>query len=79
MGVYSNLDRRDIEQIVGQYDRGKLSHWSAITSGIENSNFLVELTELDDQTRYVLTLIEVADFHRSQEVVDLMTHLKFYE
>ena len=79
MGVYSNLDRRDIEQIVGQYDRGKLSHWSAITSGIENSNFLVELTELDDQTRYVLTLIEVADFRRSQEVVDLMTHLKFYE
>ncbi len=79
MGVYSNLDRRDIEQIVGQYDRGKLSHWSAITSGIENSNFLVELTELDDQTRYVLTLIEVADFRRSQEVVDLMTHLTFYE
>ena len=79
MGVYSNLDRRDIELIVGQYGRGKLSHWSAITSGIENSNFLVELTELDDQTRYVLTLIEVADFRRSQEVVDLMTHLKFYE
>ena len=40
---------------------------------------MVELTELDDQTRYVLTLIEVADFRRSQEVVDLMTHLKFYK
>ena len=78
MGVYSNLDQRDIEQIVGQYDRGNLSQWSAIPSGIENSNFLVELTELGDQTRYVLTLIEVANFSRSQEVVDLMTHLKFY-
>ena len=22
LGVYSNLDQRDIEQIVGQYDRG---------------------------------------------------------
>ena len=78
MGVFSNLDQRDIEQIVGQYDRGNLSQWSAISSGIENSNFLVELTELGDQTRYILTLIEVADFSRSQEVVDLMTHLKFY-
>ena len=78
MGVYSDLDQRDIEQIIGQYDRGKLTHWSAITSGIENSNFLVELTEFDDQTRYILTLIEVADIRRSQEIVDLMTHLKFY-
>ena len=78
MGVYSNLDQRDIEQMVGQYDRGTLTHWSAIASGIENSNFLVELTAFDDQTKYILTLIEVADFRRSQEIVDLMTHLKFY-
>ena len=78
MGVYSNLDHGDIEQMVGQYDRGTLTHWSAIASGIENSNFLVELTAFDDQTKYILTLIEVADFRRSQEIVDLITHLKFY-
>ena len=78
MGVYSNLNQHDIEHIIGQYDRGKVTRWSAIASGIENSNFLVELTEFDEQSQYILTLIEVADFQRSQEIVDLMTHLKFY-
>ena len=55
MGVYSSLDQRDIEQMVGQYARGTLTHWSALASGIENSNFLVELTAFDDPSKYILT------------------------
>jgi len=78
MGVYSDLSVERIESLIAQYDRGRLIEITPITTGIENSNYFVSLSQYGQDTDYVLTLVEVADERRAQGVSQLMTHLRFY-
>ena len=78
MGVYTNLPQDQIEDLINQYDRGKPIQISPIAGGIENSNFFVVLSQFELEQSYVLTLIEVADENRANQITQLMTHLSFY-
>ncbi len=78
MGVYSDLPIERIEALIAQYDRGRLISITPITTGIENSNYFVLLSQYGQEAAYVLTLVEVADERRAQGISQLMTHLRFY-
>ncbi|MBH69315.1 MAG: homoserine kinase [Rhodospirillaceae bacterium] len=54
MAVYTHVTDSDIHQFLCDYDIGKLSFFSGIAEGVENSNFLLQTTT----NRYILTLYE---------------------
>lgn len=56
MAVYTQLANEDIAQLTEDtYGLGKLALAVGIAQGVENSNYLIELT---DRTKYILTLYE---------------------
>ena len=54
MAVYTHVTDSDIHQFLKGYDIGKLTCFSGIAEGVENSNFLLQTTT----NQYILTLYE---------------------
>ena len=58
MSVYTHLTQQDIEQLLARYDIGALTSFKGIESGVENTNYFLDVDNKDRQQRYVLTLFE---------------------
>ena len=54
MAVYTQISQSDVETLLSNYPIGTLKDFTAITAGIQNSNFFVNT----DQGRFVLTIYE---------------------
>lgn len=54
MAVYTLVSDEDLEQFLAEYDIGRLTSFSGIAEGVENSNYLVRTT----CGTYILTLYE---------------------
>ncbi|MET4692345.1 homoserine kinase [Endozoicomonas lisbonensis] len=58
MSVYTHLSASDIESLLSHYDLGALYDFTGIESGVENTNYFIDLKSGSTQQRYVLTLFE---------------------
>ncbi|WP_257294969.1 homoserine kinase [Endozoicomonas sp. YOMI1] len=58
MSVYTHLTQQDIEQLLIRYDLGDLTSFQGIESGVENTNYFLDIDDKGNRQRYVLTLFE---------------------
>lgn len=63
MAVYTHLGAEELARLIAQYDVGELVSAKGIAEGVSNSNWLVETTGADGQsrgtgTRFILTMYE---------------------
>ena len=58
MSVYTHLTQQDIEQLLTRYDLGNLTSFQGIESGVENTNYFLDIDDKGNRQRYVLTLFE---------------------
>ncbi|MBO9480418.1 MULTISPECIES: homoserine kinase [Gammaproteobacteria] len=58
MSVYTHLTQQDIEQLLIRYDLGNLTSFQGIESGVENTNYFLDIDNKGSHQRYVLTLFE---------------------
>jgi len=72
MSVYTELTTQDFKAILADYSLGKLKSFTGIAAGIENSNFFLEM---QDGTRYVLTIFERLNAGELPYFMRLMKHL----
>ncbi|WP_066013556.1 homoserine kinase [Endozoicomonas atrinae] len=58
MSVYTHLTQQDIEQLLTRYDLGNLTSFKGIESGVENTNYFLDVDKKGHLQRFVLTLFE---------------------
>lgn len=78
MAVYTQLTNETIAELVEQhYGLGKLAFAVGIAQGVENSNYLLDVTTKDGrEEKYILTLYEKRVKHEELPFfIDLMKHL----
>ncbi len=61
MAVYTKISHKELQALFSCYDIGALKNFSAIESGVENSNYFL----VTDTARYVLTIYEKRVNHNS--------------
>lgn len=71
MAVYTQLNSTAITELLAHYDVGSLQHFSAISAGVENSNYAV----YTDRCALVLTVFEHHDASQVTKCVRLARHL----
>ena len=54
MAVYTEVDKRSLDDLLSRYDVGEAVSLTGITEGVENTNYLLETTKAN----YILTLYE---------------------
>ena len=52
MAVYTKFNRNKIEEILSNYDLGKLDQFKGIEEGIENTNYFL----LVEKKKFILTI-----------------------
>ena len=57
---------------------GELTSFEPIVEGIENSNYLISITEHGERTEYVLTIIEQLGLDDLPFFNQILQHLFFY-
>ena len=72
MPPYTELDENQINEITAVFDIGRVTQFSALEGGSENSNYRIDT----DDRAYVLTLCEVKSKEKVSELADLLTHLE---
>ncbi|HAU22112.1 MAG TPA: homoserine kinase [Erythrobacter sp.] len=59
MAVYTHLAAEELEELIFEYDVGKLISAKGIAEGVSNSNWLIETTGADGKgARFILTMYE---------------------
>ena len=72
MAAYTQISRAELEALLSGFDFGDLTDFSAISAGIENSNYTVRTQRTD----LVLTLFEHHNAAEVGEFVRLGRHLR---
>ena len=54
MAVYTKLNKKDVEEILSNYNLGKLDEFKGIEEGIENTNYFL----LVNKKKFILTIYE---------------------
>ena len=55
MAVYTKLNQNKIEEILSNYNLGKLESFTGIEEGIENTNYFL----LVNKKKFILTIYEI--------------------
>lgn len=76
MSVYTHLTQQDIEQLLTHYDIGTLTSFKGIESGVENTNYFLNVDEKGHLHRYVLTLFEYLPADTLPFFIDYTDELK---
>lgn len=72
MAVYTKVSQAQLEAFLKNYGIGKLTNYSGITEGVENTNYAIET----DRDRFILTLYEKrVDISKLPFFMGLMEHL----
>ncbi|MFT7685996.1 MAG: homoserine kinase type II [Candidatus Azotimanducaceae bacterium] len=75
MAAFTTFKKSALERYLRIYDIGELHSFDAISTGIENSNYFVKLTNDLDVTEFVLTITEELSFKDVPFFNDLMGRL----
>ncbi len=71
MSVYTNLENKDVKEILKKFDIGKLMSFNGISDGITNTNYFLDTTK----GKYVITIFE--DIKKSK-VVKYLKLMNFF-
>lgn len=74
MSVYTTITRTELEFFFDRYTLGKVTDFTGIEDGIDNTNYFVNTT----QGQYVLTLFENLTEEQLQPYLTLLLHLSHY-
>ena len=58
MSVYTQLDSKQFDSILSQYNLGRLHAFEGIAAGIENTNYKITLNTSNGNAVYFLTIFE---------------------
>jgi homoserine kinase type II len=75
MAVFTPVTPEQLTQFLQDYALGEVHDIQGISSGIENSNFFITLTQRGQLTRYVLTLFERLSHEQLPFYLGMMHHL----
>lgn len=75
MAAFTTFDRGRLEGYLHLFQLGELVSFSPIDEGIENSNYLVTLTEEGEERDYILTILEFLSFNQLSFFNSLLNHL----
>lgn len=76
MAVYTEVSKTDLENLLKDFDLGRLVDFKGIDGGIENTNYFVTLNNNEGQNQeYVLTLFEELNQDEMPYFVELTTWL----
>ena len=76
MSVYTHLIQQDIEQLLARYDIGDLKSFNGIESGVENTNYFLDVDNKGHLQRYVLTLFEYLPVNKLPFFINYTDELK---
>ncbi|WP_095210225.1 homoserine kinase [Endozoicomonas ascidiicola] len=79
MSVYTHLTHTEIEQILSGYDLGHLISFKGIESGVENTNYFLDVEKNGVRQRYVLTLFEYQPASALPFFIDYTDELKTHD
>ncbi|MGH1460547.1 MAG: homoserine kinase [Neptuniibacter sp.] len=71
MAVYTQLNASDLNQLLADYELGKLVSFQGIEGGIENTNYFVTLNKKGKSREYVLTLFEELSYEELPYFIEL--------
>jgi len=75
VSVYTELTRKDMQEILARYSLGELISFEGIAAGIENSNYFIDMQSDSADTRYVLTVFERMNASELPYFMELMHFL----
>lgn len=76
MSVYTQLDHKQFDSILSQYNLGRLHAFEGIAAGIENTNYKITLNTSDGQAPYFLTIFEQLHKQELNFFIPFLAHLK---
>ena len=76
MAVFTTFSKAALQRYLVMFDIGELVHYAPITSGIENSNYFVTLSNVDATFEFVLTITENLSFDEVPFFNDLFHQLE---
>ncbi len=78
MAAFTSFSDHALERYLKMFGRGSLKGYSPISSGIDNSNYWVQLDDDHEVTEFVLTIMENHSFDEAPFFGKLLTHLHHY-
>lgn len=75
MAAFTTFDRARLEQHLNLFELGELVSFSPVEAGIENSNYLVTLSDGGGESEYILTILESLSFDEVSFFNALLGHL----
>lgn len=76
MSVYTQLDSKQFDSILSQYNLGRLYAFEGIAAGIENTNYKITLNTSSSKAPYFLTIFEQLDKQELDFFIPFLAHLK---
>lgn len=76
MSVYTQLDSKQFDSILSQYNLGRLHTFEGIAAGIENTNYKITLNTSNSKAAYFLTIFEQLDKQELDFFIPFLAHLK---
>lgn len=75
MAAFTTFDHGRLQEYLRLFQLGELVSFTPIEEGIENSNYLVTLTEGGEEREYILTILEFLSFNQVSFFNSLLAHL----
>ncbi|WP_283788833.1 homoserine kinase [Bermanella sp. WJH001] len=76
MSVYTQLDSKQFDSILSQYNLGRLHAFEGIAAGIENTNYKITLNTSNGTAIYFLTIFEQLHKQELNFFIPFLSHLK---
>ena len=78
MAAFTSFSEEALKRYLKMFGRGELKSYSAITTGIDNSNYWIELAKNHESNEFILTILERLSFDEAPFFGKLLMHLHQY-
>jgi homoserine kinase type II len=75
MAAFTTFTEQALRRYLIMFSKGELLRFAPIEGGIENSNYRIWLTQYDETTEYILTIVEGLTFEEVPFFSKLVSHL----
>ena len=78
MAVFTTFNHESLERFLSMFGLGELVSYEPIEAGIENSNYFIRVSQYEEETEYVLTIVEGLGFDDIPFFTRVISHLFNY-
>jgi homoserine kinase type II len=75
MALYTQLTKKEIQNIANDYELGTVSSYHVLSGGSENSNYLLAT----EKGKFVLTICEQKSIEEAKNLANILSHLNTYD